>query len=56
MKAFGYVVILGIPDMIPKSDRITRIITADANVPRTMANIVRILAHLKSFCKDALIG
>ena len=56
MNAFGYVVIPGIPNIIPRSDRITSMISAAANEPRTIAKIVRTLSHLKSLCKVDLMG
>ena len=56
MNELGYVVIPGILDIIPRSARITTIIYAPAKVPRIIAEIVSTLSHLKSFCKDALIG
>ena len=42
--------------MIPRSERITRIISSAPSVPKTIAEIVKTLDHLKSFWKFALIA
>ena len=56
MKAFGYVVNPGIPAIIPRSARMTRITSTIINVPIIIAKMVRTLDHLKSFCEFDLIG